>query len=99
MDPLQPGADQPGPDLPGHGLLVWRALPDRHLELLQADGRDDLSNGTDLGARPLPPIDENFGDDSDPFPGSLSITELDAGIQLQDIRHDGDAVIVSIRGL
>ncbi len=84
-------------DGPGHGLLVWRTLPDRYLELIQADGRDDLRHGTDLGARPLPPIDENFGDDSDPFPGSLGITELNVGARLSNIRHDGDSILLSIR--
>jgi M6 family metalloprotease-like protein len=84
-------------ELPGHGLLVWRSLLDRKIELLQADGRDDLAHGNDLGRRPLPPIDENFGDDSDPFPGSLQVTELDIGVRLQDIRHEGDAIVLSIR--
>ena len=48
----------------GHGLVIWK-----NYELIQADGRDDLNHGHDLGVRPLPPIDENFGDGTDPFPG------------------------------
>jgi M6 family metalloprotease-like protein len=83
--------------LPGHGLLVWRATGDRWLELVQADGRNDLRTGEDLGIRPLPPIDANFGDGSDPFPGTLGVTELQAGIELTNIRHDGDAILLSIR--
>jgi len=84
-------------DLPGHGLLVWREpyQLDGEVVLLQADGRDDLAHGTDLGARPVPPVDENFGDASDPFPGSLGVTELVdpvTGIALRNIRHEGDAV-------
>ncbi len=83
--------------LPGHGLLVWREPYDLDGEvvLLQADGRDDLAHGHDLGERPVPPVDENFGDASDPFPGSLGVTELVdpvTGIALRHIRLEGAAV-------
>jgi M6 family metalloprotease-like protein len=54
----------------GEGLLIWKDY-----ELIQADGRDDLNHGNDLGRRPLPPNNENFGDDSDPFPGSMNVTQ------------------------
>jgi M6 family metalloprotease-like protein len=84
-------------DLPGHGLLVWREPRTLAGEvvLLQADGRDDLAHGTDLGVRPVPPTDENFGDASDPFPGSLGISEVVdpvTGIALRRIRQEGEAV-------
>ena len=84
-------------DLPGHGLLVWREpkILAGAVDLLSADGRDDLSQGTVLGERPLPPNDENFGDDSDPFPGSLKVEEVTdpvTGIRIYDIRHKGPAV-------
>jgi M6 family metalloprotease-like protein len=84
-------------DLPRHGLLVWRephALSGE-VTLLQADGRDDLAHGSDLGERPLPPNAENFGDASDPFPGTLGITEVVdpvTGIALRRIRQQGEAV-------
>ncbi len=84
-------------DLPGHGLLVWREPRARSGEvvLLQADGRDDLAHGTDLGRRPVPPLEENFGDASDPFPGSLGVTELldeVTGVRISRIRTEGPAV-------
>lgn len=83
--------------LPGHGLLVWRepyALQD-DVVLIQADGRDDLAHGHDLGFRPVPPLDENFADASDPFPGALGVTEMVdpvTGVALRNIQHEGDAV-------
>jgi hypothetical protein len=91
-------------DLPGHGLLVWLehrtpAGEEVGTILVQADGRDDLANGTDLDARPVPPIDENFGDATDPFPGALGITEWqhsESGVALRDIRLDGDDVLFDI---
>jgi len=61
--------------LPGDGLLVWRvdeaqddnARPGRYLVgLEQADGRHDLEQG------------RNTGDNGDPFPGRLGVTEFDA---------------------
>ena len=63
--------------------------------LIQADGRDDLEHGTDRGVRPLPPIDENFGDASDPYPGSLevqSMTDSVTGVRLTRIRREGTSV-------
>jgi hypothetical protein len=91
-------------ELPGHGLLVWREdwFPlsgDPVVKLVQADGREDLAHGTDLGRRPLPPIDENFGDASDPFPGSEGVTtyeDAEVGVRIEDIRHDGDAVVFDV---
>ena len=52
----------------GSGLLIWHGL-----DLMQADGRDDLNHGHNLKRRPLPPNKENFGDSSDPYPGSLNV--------------------------
>ena len=84
-------------ELPGHGLLVWREPHslDGEVELLQADGRSDLSRGNDLGRRPVPPVEGNFGDASDPFPGAMGVRELVdpvTGIALRRIRHEGPAV-------
>jgi immune inhibitor A len=74
----------------GSGLLIWK-----NYELVQADGRDDLNNGNDLGHRPLPPIDENFGDASDPFPGSDAVTffeDTGSRIHIRNIAHAGSEV-------
>ncbi len=84
-------------DLPGHGLLVWREPRDIKgtAVLIQADGRDDLARGTDLGRRPVPPLDENFGDASDPFPGSSGVTEVVepvTGIRISNVRQEGRSV-------
>jgi len=84
-------------DLPGHGLLVWREphVLGGEVVLLQADGRDDLAHGTDLGERPVPPTEENFGDGSDPWPGALGVAELVdpvTGIALRRIRREGEAI-------
>ncbi len=67
----------------GHGMLIWKDY-----DVMQADGRDDLNHGHNLGYRPLPPNDENFGDDSDVFPGALGITsyvDAEFGISIQNI--------------
>jgi M6 family metalloprotease-like protein len=67
----------------GHGLLIWK-----NYKIMQADGRDDLNNGNNLGYRPLPPIGENFGDSSDPFPGSGQVRffrDPRSGIALENI--------------
>lgn len=61
-------------DLPGSGALVYRLLPGlsdnrsggRFLSLLQADGRDDIGDGS------------NDGDATDPFDGSAGRDRLDA---------------------
>ncbi|MBW2257118.1 MAG: hypothetical protein JRI25_21340, partial [Deltaproteobacteria bacterium] len=83
--------------LPGHGLLIWREdwfpLSERPvIRLVQADGREDLAHGTDLGSRPLPPIDENFGDASDPFPGSEGVTvyeDPEVGVRIENTEARG----------
>lgn len=82
---------------PGHGLLVWREpkVLSGEVTLLQADGRDDLANGDDLGRRPLPPNDQNFADASDPFPGSEGVTAVHdpvTGVRIHQIRHEGAVV-------
>ena len=67
----------------GHGLMIWK-----NYELEQGDGRDDLNHGHDLGFRPLPPIDENFGDATDPFPGTDAVTTFSdpsAGFKITNI--------------
>ncbi|MDZ4675986.1 MAG: M6 family metalloprotease domain-containing protein [Oligoflexia bacterium] len=74
----------------GHGLLIWN-----NYKIIQADGRDDINSGTNLGHRPLPPISENFGDESDPFPGALKITKfVDAkrGISVENIVQYNDRI-------
>ncbi|HEX4923716.1 MAG TPA: hypothetical protein VFV50_06505 [Bdellovibrionales bacterium] len=74
----------------GHGLLIWKDF-----EIIQADGRNDLNNGNSLGKRPLPPIGENFGDGSDPFPGSLGVTRFEdktAGVAIENITRTGEFV-------
>jgi M6 family metalloprotease-like protein len=80
--------------LPGHGLLVWKEPKklNGQVELLAADGRDDLAHGNDLNKRPLPPNGENFSDASDPFPGSEGVTEVTdpiTGIRIHNIRQEG----------
>lgn len=91
-------------DLPGSGLLVWRVDEDGVMEnantpglyLVQADGRDDLSN----------PNDWNQGDRGDPFPGSARKSSLTdsgtittsfagkrSGIALRSITEDAKGVI------
>lgn len=81
-------------DQRGHGLLIWK-----NYDLVQADGRDDLNHGTDLGYRPLPPIDENFGDATDPFPGDDMVSayaDPDAGISFENIRRFDNRVELDI---
>jgi immune inhibitor A len=65
--------------LAGEGLLVWKIDLSREMEaparpgmqLVQADGFDELATGHD----------RNAGDDGDPFPGSSAQTELgDTGV-------------------
>lgn len=78
----------------GHGLLIWK-----NYQLVQADGRDDLNAGNDLGRRPLPPIDENFGDDTDPFPGASGVTSYAdprEGVSFENIRREGDRVELDV---
>jgi len=78
----------------GHGLLIWKDY-----DIIQADGRDDINNGTSLGYRPLPPILENFGDESDPFPGSLNITQYvdeDAGVRIENIVQTEDSIVLDV---
>jgi M6 family metalloprotease-like protein len=75
---------------PGHGLLIWKGW-----ELIQADGRDDLNHGHKLNRRPLPPNNENFGDSSDPFPGSLNVTSYKdpkSGLLIENIVQTDDYV-------
>lgn len=82
-------------DLAGHGLLIWKDY-----ELIQADGRDDLNHGRDVGHRPLPPINENFGDDSDPFPGSGQVTSYEdrsARVRFENITQFEDRIELDIR--
>ncbi|MBI3541732.1 MAG: hypothetical protein HY075_00440 [Deltaproteobacteria bacterium] len=79
----------------GHGLLVWK-----NYDLVQADGRDDLNHGHNLGYRPLPPINENFGDDSDVFPGSLGVTRFEdreARVSLENITQYADRIELDVR--
>ncbi len=88
-------------DLPGHGLLVWDEPKRRRgtARLVQADGLDELARGTDLGRRPVPPIDEDFADAGDPFPGSAGATSWttpDGGVQLRDIALGGDRVTLGV---
>lgn len=74
----------------GHGLLIWKGFT-----IIQADGRNDINNGNDLGRRPLPPINENFGDSEDPFPGSLNInnyTNTADGIEISNIRQVNNVI-------
>ncbi len=78
----------------GEGLLIWK-----NYDLVQADGRDDLNHGTDLGYRPLPPIAENFGDATDPFPGADLVTGFSdpaSRIAFENIRRVDDHVEVDI---
>jgi immune inhibitor A len=91
-------------DLPGEGLLVWRVdetgaqetANSPGLFLVQADGRNDLTN----------PSDWNQGDTGDPFPGSglkKSVTDTGAtstsfpgkrsGVTLKHITRDAAGVI------
>ena len=81
----------------GHGLLIWK-----NYELIQADGRNDLDHGNNLGHRPVPPNDENFGDDSDPFPGSGNVTfyeDRDAHVRIENIAQYADRVEFDVRML
>lgn len=72
----------------GHGLLIWK-----NYALVQADGRDDINHGTNLGHRPVPPTTENFGDSSDPFPGSLNISSYKtSGFKVENITQYEDRV-------
>ncbi len=76
----------------GHGLLIWK-----NYDLIQADGRDDLNNGNNLGYRPLPPISENFGDASDPFPGSLQIKSYTAsGVRIENIVQTAEQITFDV---
>ena len=89
------------PDLPGRGLLLWRRPPreGKKIRLIQADGRDDLSTGTPQGARPLPPIDQNFGDAGDPFPGSEGVTRWQdeaLGVTLDAIKVEDGVVSLTV---
>ncbi|HBQ21914.1 MAG TPA: hypothetical protein DD708_08280 [Deltaproteobacteria bacterium] len=67
--------------------------------MIQADGRDDLDHGTDLGKNPTPPTHENFGDTSDPFPGSKQVTfyeDVLAGIRFENIRIEDNTIKLDI---
>jgi M6 family metalloprotease-like protein len=78
----------------GHGLLLWK-----NFDLIQADGRDDLNHGNPQGERPLPPITENFGDDTDPFPGADGVTSYEdrrAGVRFENIVQTDDAITLDI---
>lgn len=78
----------------GHGLLIWK-----NFALIEADGRSDINNGNDLNRRPLPPIDENFGDDSDVFPGSLGISVYEdkkAKMTIQNIVKFDDRIELDV---
>ncbi|HEU4560608.1 MAG TPA: M6 family metalloprotease domain-containing protein [Longimicrobium sp.] len=106
------GSDTP---LPGSGLLVWRVHPDvldgavlqyrgtedeanPGLMLVQADGRNDLASR------------QNFGDASDPFPGSGNVVLVNGqttpstrdhatratGISLQNIAEQGGVVTLRV---
>lgn len=80
--------------LPGHGLLIWQGW-----RLIQADGRDDLNHGHNLRHRPLPPNQENFGDASDPFPGSMGVTSYRdprSGLVFENISQTDEAVDLDI---
>ncbi len=84
-------------ELPGHGLLLWQ-----NWWIQQADGRDDLNRGRDLGRRPLPPITENFGDSGDPFPGETRRTffvDAKAGIIVERIQTTEEFAEFDVRFL
>ena len=89
--------------LPGHGLLIWHEhtgwFDERRVSrLVQADGRDDLEHGTAQHERPVPPIDENFGDAGDPFPGADRVSRFEGeGVVIEGIRLDGEAVVFTVR--
>ena len=78
-------------DLPGSGVLVYRlddrqgrlGQPNVYLELLQADGRDDLSAGT------------NDGDATDPFTGSVGADRLDGDTVPSTRSYHGDDGLAS----
>lgn len=81
-------------DHAGHGLLIWKDFV-----LIQADGRDDLNHGNPQGQRPLPPIAENFGDASDPFPGSENVTfyqDARAGVRFENISQTDDLITLDV---
>lgn len=81
-------------DHPGHGLLIWKDFA-----LIQADGRDDLNHGIPQGQRPLPPISENFGDASDPFPGSENVTSYQdarAGVRFENIVQTDEQITLDV---
>lgn len=81
-------------DHAGHGLLIWKGYT-----IIQADGRNDINSGTGLGYRPLPPNQENFGDDSDPFPGSLNVTsyeDKEAGILIENITMSEETITFDV---
>jgi M6 family metalloprotease-like protein len=78
----------------GHGLLIWKDYA-----IIQADGRDDINHGNNLGHRPLPPISENFGDASDPFPGSLGVTEFTdakSGVRITNIKQTDELITFDV---
>jgi hypothetical protein len=82
--------------------LIWRTTRDGRVVVVQAEGRDDLDRGTALGERPLPPIDENFGDASDLFPGSGGVTRCEdraAGLGFENIELRGDHVLLDALSL
>jgi hypothetical protein len=89
----QAGVDQ---GLPGAGLLIWHvdlgADQSTFLRLLQADGRDDLSDTSGFGAAdagdPYPGTTGNTALTPTSTPASHSRRGLPTGIRVEQIAHD-----------
>jgi immune inhibitor A len=85
-------------ELPADGLLIWHVdntiegnhgSPPHLVELIQADGQDDLDRGAEF----------NFGDAGDPYPGSTSNTSWGPNTTPGSRTHDGKPSGLSLDGI
>jgi immune inhibitor A len=82
--------------IPGDGLLIWHiddSMPSNtneshyHVALVQADGRRDLERAA------------NFGDDSDPFPGTAQNATFDAQSTPSSLAYSGLPTSVAVTSI
>ena len=88
--------------LPGKGLLIWHidhtSTPTTNLvDLEEADGNDDLEDGT--GSRPGPGYHPQLGDAGDPYPGDSLNTVFNGTSYPASLDNSGSPTEVSIESI